>query len=38
MVFVDVDADRRHRYESGNGSERRSDRLNATPQPTDSSG
>jgi hypothetical protein len=38
MALVDVDADRRQRYEAGNGGERRSDRLNATAQPTDSSG
>jgi hypothetical protein len=36
MALVDVD--RRHRYEAGNGGESRSDRLNATTQPTDGSG
>jgi hypothetical protein len=38
MALVDVDAARRHQYEAGNGGERRPDRLNATAQPTDSSG
>ena len=33
-----LDADRRRRYEAANGGERRSDRLNTTAQPTDSSG
>jgi hypothetical protein len=38
MALVDVDACRLHGYDAGNGGERRSDRLNATAQPTDSSG